>query len=48
MTKNKIVQTVGRDSLGSFAPEFAHYNDDIETSNEWLEPVSDIEYNKLK
>ena len=25
----KIVQTAGRNALGKFAPEFAHYNDDI-------------------
>ncbi len=25
----KIVQTAGRDTLGDFAPNFAHYNDDI-------------------
>lgn len=25
----KIVQTAGRDVLGTFAPEFAHYNDDV-------------------
>ena len=25
----KIVQTAGRTKLGEFAPEFAHYNDDI-------------------
>ena len=25
----KIVQTAGRDALGTFAPEFAHYNDDV-------------------
>ena len=24
----KIVQTAGRDQLGEFAPEFAHFNDD--------------------
>lgn len=24
----KIVQTAGRDSLGTFAPDFAHFNDD--------------------
>lgn len=24
-----IKQTAGRDSLGDFAPSFAHYNDDI-------------------
>lgn len=25
----KIVQTAGRDALGDFAPEFAHFNDDV-------------------
>lgn len=25
----KIVQTAGRDALGAFAPDFAHFNDDI-------------------
>ena len=25
----KIIQTAGRDQLGEFAPEFAHFNDDI-------------------
>ena len=25
----RIVQTAGRDALGEFAPEFAHYNDDM-------------------
>lgn len=25
----KIVQTAGRDALRAFAPEFAHYNDDV-------------------
>ena len=47
----KIVQTAGRDALGEFAPNFAHYNDDIlfgeNTSNEWLEPVADELYNAL-
>lgn len=31
----KIVQTAGRDSLGQFAPEFAHYNDDILFGENW-------------
>ena len=31
----KIVQTAGRDSLGTFAPEFAHYNDDILFGENW-------------
>ena len=25
----KIVQTAGRQQLGEFAPEFAHFNDDV-------------------
>lgn len=31
----KIVQTAGRDSLGEFAPEFAHFNDDILFGENW-------------
>ena len=31
----KIVQTAGRKSLGEFAPEFAHYNDDILFGENW-------------
>ena len=31
----KIVQTAGRDTLGTFAPEFAHYNDDILFGENW-------------
>lgn len=31
----KIVQTAGRDALGGFAPEFAHYNDDILFGENW-------------
>ena len=33
--KEKIVQTAGRDQLGGFAPEFAHYNDDILFGENW-------------
>lgn len=29
MTAEKIMQTAGRVQLGKFAPDFAHYNDDI-------------------
>lgn len=32
---NKIVQTAGRDSLGDFAPEFAHFNDDVLFGENW-------------
>lgn len=31
----KIVQTAGRAQLGSFAPEFAHFNDDILFGENW-------------
>lgn len=32
---NKIVQTAGRDALGEFAKEFAHYNDDVLFGENW-------------
>ncbi len=32
---NKIVQTAGRDILGNFAPEFAHFNDDVLFGENW-------------
>lgn len=31
----KIVQTAGRKQLGDFAPEFAHFNDDILFGENW-------------
>lgn len=31
----KIVQTAGRDALGQFAPEFAHFNDDVLFGENW-------------
>ncbi|MBR4575316.1 MAG: carboxymuconolactone decarboxylase family protein [Lachnospiraceae bacterium] len=31
----RIVQTAGRDNLGSFAPEFARFNDDILFGENW-------------
>ena len=34
-TMAKIVQTAGRDQLGNFAPEFAHFNDDILFGENW-------------
>ena len=30
-----IKHTAGRDALGSFAPEFAHYNDDVLLGENW-------------
>ncbi len=32
---DKIVQTAGRDQLGEFAPEFAHFNDDVLFGENW-------------
>lgn len=34
-TMKKITQTAGRDLLGNFSPEFAHYNDDILFGENW-------------
>ncbi len=31
----KIIQTAGREQLGDFAPEFAHFNDDILFGENW-------------
>lgn len=31
----KIVQTAGRNALGKFAPDFAHFNDDIVFGENW-------------
>lgn len=31
----KITQTAGRDALGEFAPDFAHFNDDILFGENW-------------
>ena len=36
-----IKQTAGRDSLGEFAPNFAHYNDDILFGENWNDPSLD-------
>ena len=38
----KIVQTAGRDALGTFAPEFAHYNDDILFGENWNNSDIDV------
>lgn len=31
----KIVQTAGRNQLGDFAPDFAHFNDDVLFGENW-------------
>lgn len=33
--QKKIVQTAGRDRLGNFAPQFAHFNDDVLFGENW-------------
>jgi len=38
----KIVQTAGRDRLGEFAPEFAHFNDDVLFGENWNNPDLDL------
>ncbi len=37
-----IKQTAGRDSLGNFAPTFAHYNDDILFGENWNDDSIDL------
>ena len=39
---DKIVQTAGKNQLGEFAPEFAHYNDDILFGENWNNQDIDI------
>lgn len=38
----KIVQTAGRNALGEFAPEFAHYNDDVLFGENWNNADIDV------
>ncbi|MBE5909328.1 MAG: cupin domain-containing protein [Lachnospiraceae bacterium] len=38
----KIVQTAGREQLGEFAPEFAHFNDDILFGENWNNSDIDV------
>ena len=40
--KEKIVQTAGRDQLGTFAPAFAHLNDDVLFGEVWNEAAIDV------
>ena len=43
----KIVQTAGRQQLGEFAPEFAHYNDDILFGENWNNEDIDLKTRSL-
>jgi len=43
----KIVQTAGRDALGEFAPEFAHFNDDVLFGENWNNEDLDMKTRSL-
>ena len=45
-TMGKITQAAGRDALGNFAPDFAHYNDDILFGENWNNNDIDTKANK--
>lgn len=45
--KEKIVQTAGRDALGAFAPEFAHFNDDVLFGENWNNADIDLKTRSL-
>lgn len=47
MKTKKIVQTAGRTQLGNFAPEFAHYNDDILFGENWNNTDIDLKTRSL-
>ena len=38
----KIVQTAGKNALGEFAPEFAHFNDDVLFGENWTNEDIDL------
>ena len=38
----KVVQTAGRKALGTFAPDFAHYNDDVLFGENWNNQDIDV------
>ena len=42
MKMGKIVQTAGRNALGEFAPEFAHFNDDVLFGENWNNQDIDV------
>lgn len=40
--EKKITQTAGREQLGSFAPQFAHFNDDVLFGENWNNADIDV------
>ena len=47
MPMKKIVQTAGRTQLGDFAPQFAHFNDDILFGENWNNTDLDLKTRSL-
>ncbi|MCQ2515051.1 MAG: carboxymuconolactone decarboxylase family protein [Ruminococcus sp.] len=43
----KIAQTAGRDALGYFAPEFAHFNDDVLFGENWNNQDIDLKIRSI-
>ena len=43
----KIVQTAGREALGDFAPEFAHFNDDVLFGENWNNHDIDVKIRSI-
>ena len=43
----KSVQTAGRNALGTFAPEFAHYNDDVLFGENWNNEDIDVKLRSI-
>ena len=43
----KITQTAGRNALGEFAPEFAHFNDDVLFGEYWNNQDIDVKTRKV-
>lgn len=43
----KVVQTAGRMQLGDFAPEFAHFNDDVLFGENWNNEDLDLKTRSL-
>ncbi len=42
MSPEKIVQTAGSEQLETFAPEFAHFNDDVLFGENWNNQDIDV------
>ena len=38
----KIIQTAGRNALSEFAPQFAHFNDDVVFGENWINQDIDV------